>query len=57
MSVLPILAARVIIRKLIRAITSRITSIPLHGGKDIGRGLLRKIVKQAGLTVKEFLDF
>ena len=57
MSVLPILAARVIIRKLIRAITSRITSIPLHGGKDIGRGLLRKIVTQAGLTVKEFLDF
>ena len=31
------------------------TSVPMHGGKDIGRGLLTKILKQAGLSVKEFL--
>lgn len=37
-------------------ISDRITSVPLHGSKDIGRGLLRKIIKQAGLTVDEFLD-
>ncbi|MBI4132402.1 MAG: type II toxin-antitoxin system HicA family toxin [Candidatus Sungbacteria bacterium] len=34
---------------------NRITSVPLHGGKDIGRNLLRKTIKQAGLTIEEFL--
>lgn len=73
MSILPILAARVVIRKLIRAgfryigapgshqfyrhsVTKRTTSIPVHGGNTIGRGLLKKIIEQAGLSVKEFLD-
>lgn len=28
----------------------------MHTGKDIGRGLLTKIIKQAGLTVKEFIN-
>ena len=72
MSVLPILAARAVMRKLARAgfrfiytkgshyffhhpLKNRITSVPLHGGKDIGRNLLRKIIKQAGLSVEEFL--
>jgi len=72
MSILPILAARVIIQKLLRvgfrfvyakgshyffqnSITKRITSVPVHGGKSIGRGLLSKIIKQAGLTIKEFI--
>ena len=72
MSILPILTARAVIQKLIRAgfrflyakgshyyfhnsITKRMTSVPMHGGKDVGRGLLSKIIKQAGLTVKEFL--
>jgi len=36
-------------------VTKRITSIPMHGGKDIGRNLLNKIIKQAGLSVKDFL--
>lgn len=36
-------------------ITKRMTSVPMHGGKDIGRNLLGKILKQAGLTIKEFL--
>lgn len=36
-------------------ITKRMTSVPMHGGKDIGRGLLSKILKQAGLTIKDFL--
>lgn len=31
------------------------TSVPIHGGKDIGRNLLRKIIKQAGLSVEEFI--
>ena len=72
MSILPILTARTVMRKLVRAgfrflyakgshyffhhpLKDRITSVPLHGGKDIGRDLLRKIIKQAGLSVQEFL--
>jgi predicted RNA binding protein YcfA (HicA-like mRNA interferase family) len=35
-------------------ITNRTTSVPLHTGKDIGRNLLSKIVKQTGLSVEEF---
>ncbi|MBI1975211.1 MAG: type II toxin-antitoxin system HicA family toxin [Parcubacteria group bacterium] len=38
-------------------ITKRLTAVPMHGGKDIGRGLLIKILKQAGLSAKEFLRF
>lgn len=74
MSVLPILTARAVIHKLIRAgfkfiyargshyyfqhpITKRITSVPFHGGKNIGRGLLGKIIKQAGLTIEQFIKF
>lgn len=73
MSILPILAARAVIRKLVRAgfryigargshqfyrhiVTKRTTSIPIHGGNTIGRGLLKKIIEQAGLSLKEFLD-
>ena len=37
-------------------VTKRITSVPVHSGKDIGRGLLTKILKQAGFTIKEFLN-
>ena len=36
-------------------ITNRITSVPMHAGKNIGRGLLGKIIKQAGISVKEFI--
>lgn len=72
MSIIPILVARVVIQKLMRAgfrflyakgshyyfrnpLTNKTTAVPMHGGKDIGRGLLSKILKQAGLTIKEFL--
>ncbi|KKU60209.1 MAG: hypothetical protein UX81_C0002G0006 [Parcubacteria group bacterium GW2011_GWA2_47_12] len=74
MSILPILAARAIIQKLMRAgfrflyakgshyffrhpITKRMTSVPMHGRKDIGRNLLSKILKQAGISVKDFIKF
>lgn len=36
--------------------TNRSTSVPLHGGNDIGRNLLSKIIKQTGLSVEEFND-
>jgi predicted RNA binding protein YcfA (HicA-like mRNA interferase family) len=35
---------------------SRRTVVPLHKGKDLPRGLLRKIITDAGLTVEEFAD-
>jgi predicted RNA binding protein YcfA (HicA-like mRNA interferase family) len=30
--------------------------VPTHGGRDIPTGTLRKIVRQAGLSVAEFVD-
>ena len=33
----------------------RVTVVPVHGGEEIGRGLLSKILKDAGLTREEFL--
>jgi predicted RNA binding protein YcfA (HicA-like mRNA interferase family) len=33
---------------------SRSTVVPVHTGKDIKRGLLRKIISDAGLTIDEF---
>lgn len=30
------------------------TVVPFHSGKDIGRGLLREILNDIGLTPKEF---
>ncbi|MEK7449564.1 MAG: type II toxin-antitoxin system HicA family toxin [Planctomycetota bacterium] len=32
----------------------RITTVPMHQGQDIGRGLLRKIIKDINLTSEEF---
>lgn len=29
-------------------------TIPMHPGKTLGKGLLSKILRQAGLTVEEF---
>lgn len=34
----------------------RATVVPVHKGEDIGRGLLRKIMKDAKLTREEFLE-
>jgi predicted RNA binding protein YcfA (HicA-like mRNA interferase family) len=33
----------------------RTTVIPIHPGEEIGRGLLRKIIRDAGIEVDEFL--
>jgi len=35
---------------------ARRTVVPVHAGKDVKRGLLRKIIDDAGLTVEEFCD-
>lgn len=71
MSIVPILTAREILRRLLRAgfkivaqkgshvklfnkITGKITQVPMHPG-DLGRNLLSKILKQAGISIKDFL--
>ena len=33
---------------------ARRTTVPLHKGKDIPRGLMRRIITDVGLTVEEF---
>jgi predicted RNA binding protein YcfA (HicA-like mRNA interferase family) len=32
----------------------KIIPIPTHGNRDVGIGLLRKIIHQAGITVEEW---
>ena len=34
----------------------RFTLVPNHAGEDIGRGLLRQILKEAEISPKEFLE-
>ncbi|RIK42640.1 MAG: hypothetical protein DCC55_08290 [Chloroflexi bacterium] len=34
----------------------RVVSVPVHRGQDIGRGLLRKILRDSDLTVNELLN-
>jgi predicted RNA binding protein YcfA (HicA-like mRNA interferase family) len=33
----------------------RAVTVPVHSGQDVGRGLLRKILRDAELTPEEFL--
>ncbi len=33
----------------------RVTEVPLHRGEDIGRGLLRKIIRDMRISREEFL--
>jgi predicted RNA binding protein YcfA (HicA-like mRNA interferase family) len=35
---------------------ARRTVVPVHAGRDVKRGLLRKIIDDAGLSVDEFSD-
>lgn len=34
----------------------QIIPLPVHGNKDIKKGLLRSIIRQTNLSVKEFLE-
>lgn len=36
-------------------ISKQIISVPIHGNKDIKKGLLRAIIRQTSLNIKEFL--
>jgi predicted RNA binding protein YcfA (HicA-like mRNA interferase family) len=33
----------------------RVVTVPVHSGRDIGRGLLRKVIRDAELTRDEFM--
>jgi predicted RNA binding protein YcfA (HicA-like mRNA interferase family) len=33
----------------------RVVSVPVHSGKTLGKGLLRKILRDAELTLEEFI--
>ena len=72
MSIVPQVPAHVMMRKLKRAgfevihqrgshaklrhpSTQRMVTIPIHPG-DLSKKIVGKILKQAGLTVEEFLD-
>ncbi|HAJ34484.1 MAG TPA: hypothetical protein DCL15_02155 [Chloroflexi bacterium] len=71
MSVLPMLTARRLIRALEKAgfevqrqtgshvrlkhPDGRVVTVPVHGSQDIGRGLLRKILRDADMTPAELL--
>ena len=35
---------------------TRATTVPVHKGRDLPKPFVRAIIKQAGLTVDEFLD-
>jgi predicted RNA binding protein YcfA (HicA-like mRNA interferase family) len=40
---------------LVRERDRRVVPVPVHGSERIGPGLLRKLLRQAGLTLEDFL--
>ncbi len=72
MSVIPVISARKMVTVLSKAgfqimrqtgshirfynsLNKRSTTVPLHAG-DLSRGLTNEILRQAGLSTKQFLD-
>lgn len=41
---------------ILRHADGRITVVPVHEGEEIGKGLLSKIIKEAGLTREKYLE-
>ncbi len=39
---------------LVHQVTKKTTTVPVHTGVDIGKGLLKKILTQAGFTSDDF---
>jgi len=40
-----------------RHLDGRTTVVPIHSNRDIGRGLLKKILNDIGLTREEFAEY
>lgn len=36
--------------------TGKIIPLPMHGGRDVSVGLLREIIREAGITLEEWFD-
>lgn len=36
--------------------TRKSIPVPVHGSKDVGVGLIRTIIREAGITVEEWLE-
>jgi predicted RNA binding protein YcfA (HicA-like mRNA interferase family) len=41
---------------ILRHADGRLTVVPMHEGEEIGRGLLSKFIKEAGLTREKYLE-
>jgi predicted RNA binding protein YcfA (HicA-like mRNA interferase family) len=41
---------------MMRSPEGRFTVVPVHQGKDVPTGTLRRIVRDAGLSVSDFID-
>ncbi|MBI2142328.1 type II toxin-antitoxin system HicA family toxin [Candidatus Woesearchaeota archaeon] len=57
---LPLLSADELIRLLkknFKHSDGRATVVPVHSGRDIGRGLLRKIIREIDVDREEFLKY
>jgi predicted RNA binding protein YcfA (HicA-like mRNA interferase family) len=39
---------------MVHHVSQKIIPVPAHGNKDVGMGLLRKIVRDAGVSVDEW---
>lgn len=40
----------------LKHLDGRMVTVPVHSGRDIGRGLLRKILRDADLSREEFIE-
>jgi len=41
---------------LVNTKTNKSITVPVHTGVDIGKGLLKRIITDAGLTIEEFVN-
>ncbi len=41
----------------LKHLDGRVTVVPMHQGQDIGRGLLRQILRDINVTPKQFLEY
>ena len=37
--------------------TNLVSVVPIHGGRNISKGLFSDVVKELGIDIKDFLDF
>jgi predicted RNA binding protein YcfA (HicA-like mRNA interferase family) len=37
--------------------TNAVSTVPIHGGQDIGKGLFAAIIAELGIDIEDFLEF